>query len=58
MFTHSFLGAGQEAAQAKAVELVGRDSWQRGWRAELGVADPNGDVIVKVHAPETLRETT
>eukprot|EP00192_Tetraselmis_astigmatica_P003269 CAMPEP_0117667748 /NCGR_PEP_ID=MMETSP0804-20121206/11149_1 /TAXON_ID=1074897 /ORGANISM="Tetraselmis astigmatica, Strain CCMP880" /LENGTH=552 /DNA_ID=CAMNT_0005475529 /DNA_START=452 /DNA_END=2107 /DNA_ORIENTATION=+ len=48
MFTHSFLGAGQEAAQQRALEMVGSDKWQYEWRQELAVTDPSEEIAVKL----------
>lgn len=51
MFTHSFLGAGQEAAQVRAQELVATDAWQEAWRAQRGDGDPSQGIFVKVPPP-------
>mmetsp|Transcript_22674 Transcript_22674/g.58038 ORF Transcript_22674/g.58038 Transcript_22674/m.58038 type:complete len:290 (+) Transcript_22674:1865-2734(+) len=48
MFTHSFLGAGQEAAQVRAQELVATDAWQEAWRAQRGDGDPSQGIFVKL----------
>lgn len=48
MFTHSFLGAGQEAAQEKALEVVADVSWQEDWRTLRGDTDTGEEIAVKV----------
>jgi hypothetical protein len=48
MFTHSFLGAGQEAAQGRALDLVASDGWQQEFRQQRGDSNPSNDIFVKV----------